>query len=135
MKWFTKPPVTETPCPSDILAGLVARRMILSPEQVSIREAGVEYGTRMRIASWSDKKTRIMVECKTGLYDSFASNMYGSLLTFSRNGTPFTPTGSGDLLLRKAMQMCVQHQYEKTKAEAQYIGDMAACDAIEEFMK
>lgn len=122
------------PCPSDILAGLVAARMISEPSRFVIQLAGREYGTRMRRGIWSDGRHGIKVVFKTGIHDSWKSSMYGSLEEFSRNGVQLTPTGVGHRQLREAAYQCESHNIQLAQSKAKYEGDMAACDGIADLM-
>lgn len=133
MFWTKKKPA-ETPSPSDIVASLVAARMIASPERIRFNADEYAYGTRYRKVSWADDETGIYVEAKTGISDPFQSSMYGSLTAFRHKGIDLAPSSLAGYELRKAFDTCRAHLKAVEEAKRLYSGNMAACDAIQDLV-
>lgn len=133
MFWTKKKPV-ETPSPSDIVASLVAARMIASPERIRFSAAEYAYGTRYHKVSWTDDETGIYVEAKTGVSGAFQDSMHGSLTAFRHREKDLAPSSAGRYELQKAFDTCRSHLKAAEEAKRLYSGDMAACDAIQDLV-
>jgi len=112
------------PCPSDILAQLVAARMIAAPETV-------RYHSAHSSALWEDKDTGIKLKAES-LHKSW---LFTGVDTFTHRGVELRPTGLGTDALIKALNFCRDVQLARIQAEKQYAGDMAALDAMEKLLK
>ncbi len=122
MFWRKPPP--PTPCPSDILAQLVAARMIAAPETV-------RYCSNYSSALWEDKDTSIRVKAES-LHKSWN---YSDIDVFTHHEVELRPTSLGTNALIEALNFCRSVQLARIHAEKQYKGDMAALDAMEKLLK
>lgn len=134
MLWLKVDP-EKPPVPSDIVAGLVAMRMMANPSEfIIIKTSSDSYGVRQRVGVWEDKVLGIRVEVSTGVYEPFNSSIHAAITDFSRKGIPFAPTPEGRRQLYKAAAFCAQAIHDSKQADLQYRGDMNACDAIADLM-
>jgi len=119
----------EIPCPSDVLAGLLAVRILTDPEKVKCEEH-IRGRASYRKVVWSDLAG---ISVHADIYGddySFCSR----ITYFNKKNRNYTPTKAGKDQLITAFKQALKLAEERRNARKQYEGDMAACDAIEEIM-
>jgi hypothetical protein len=122
MGLFSKKPA---PSPSDIVAELVAARMISDPQSVKFETLKFNYPFG---AIWEDENTGIVVEFSNTECDGYPSS-------FTHNGVALSPTHQGRCKLVEAKRICHRFQRDAYLAKVKYEGDMAACAAIEQLFQ
>ena len=136
MTWFKKKEQEPAPCPSDILAAMVAIRMVAEPERFIIKGClRTEYGTRMRSGTWIDADNDIKLVLVTHEKEGWVSPMYAGIDEFSKGGVSLAITSKGRLELMRAGAKCKELNDSLEDGKRRYAGDMAACDAISGMLK
>ena len=129
--WPVRKPVAPTPKPSDILAGMLAIRMMADPSAFSL------HGSK---GSWYDRATQIRITFDLQKYPKGVRGptqwvYYFEIDEFSRDGKAVATTDTGKMELNKAAKYCRAFNLEQAEAKRQYEGDMVALDAIEVLLK